>query len=70
MSYEEASRREMDAFEELRKAVTARGHLDPTAAIYSDHSDRYEASVKRLLTAVQAYEAAASYLKAAQRNAG
>ena len=52
-------------------AVTGRGHVDATAAIYSEHQAPYEASVERLLAAVQAYQAASSdLLKAAQRNAG
>jgi hypothetical protein len=58
MSYEEASRREINAFEELQRAVTERSHLDATAAIYSDHRAAYDVSVDRLLAAVQAYEAA------------
>ena len=66
MSYEDASRREIGAFEALNKAVTDRGRLDATAAIYTDHKDPYEAAVQRLLAAVQAYEAAASDLMEAR----
>ena len=50
MSYEEASRRELDA----------------TVAIYSDHRESYEAAVEHLLAAVQAYEAASQDLIAAR----
>jgi hypothetical protein len=71
MSYEDASRREIGAFEELRRVVTERGYVDATAAIYSEHRTPYEVSVERLLAAVQAYQAASSdLLKAAQQNAG
>jgi hypothetical protein len=66
MSYEDASRREISAFDELQKAVVARSHFDATAAIYSDHKEPYEASVERLLAAVQAYEAASEDLMAAR----
>lgn len=62
MSYEEAGSRESSAFEELLKAVTDRSHFAARAAIYSEHRERYEASVERLLAAVQAYEAASSDL--------
>jgi len=58
MSYEEASRRETSAFEELHRAATDRSHLDAKSAIFSEHREPYEASVERLLAAVQAYEAA------------
>jgi hypothetical protein len=62
MYYEEASNREVEAFTELERAVTARGHLDATTAVFSEHRERYEALVERLLAAVQAYEAASSDL--------
>ena len=58
MSYEEASRREISAFEGLQMAVTMRSRVDATAAIYSEHRQAYDVSVDRLLAAVQAYEAA------------
>ena len=58
MSYEEASRREISAFEGLQLAVAARSRVDATAAIYSEHRQAYDVSVDRLLAAVQAYEAA------------
>jgi hypothetical protein len=66
MSYEEASRRELDAFESLQKAVAQRSQLDATVAIYSDHRERYDAAVEHLLAAVQAYEAASQDLIAAR----
>jgi hypothetical protein len=62
MSYEEASRREMTAFEALREAIDARGHLMAAATIYSEHQGAYESAVERLLGAVQAYELASSDL--------
>ncbi len=62
MSYEEVSNRENNAFEDLRRAVTERGHMDARMAIYSEHREAYEASVQRLLAAVQAYEIASSDL--------
>ena len=58
MSYEEASARESNAFEELQRAATARSRFDARAAVYSDHREPYEAAVERLLAAVQAHEAA------------
>jgi hypothetical protein len=58
MSYEEASRREISAFQGLQQAVSERSRLDATAAIYSQHREAYDVSVDRLLAAVQAYEAA------------
>ena len=66
MSYEDASRREIGAFEELSKAVAARGRLDATAAVYTDHKEPYEAAVERLLAAVQAYDAASTDLMEAR----
>jgi hypothetical protein len=62
MSYEEASRREIQAFETLKEAVAERAHVDAKAAVYSDHAVPYEERVQRLLAAVQAYEAASSDL--------
>jgi hypothetical protein len=62
MSYEEASRRESEAFEALKQAVLERAHVNAKAAVYTDHPAPYEEHVQRLLAAVQAYEAASSDL--------
>jgi hypothetical protein len=62
MTYEDASQREIGAFDELQKAVLARGRIDAKAAIFTDHREPYETAVERLLAAVQAYEAASSDL--------
>ena len=62
MSYEEASRREIEAFEALKDAVAERARVNAKAAVYTDHAGPYEDRVQRLLAAVQAYEAASSDL--------
>jgi hypothetical protein len=62
MSYEDAARRETDAFKALQRAAVQRSHLDANAAIFSSHPEAYEAAVEELLTAVQAYQAASSDL--------
>lgn len=62
MSYEEASRREIQAFEALKAAVAERARVDAKAAVYTDHAAPYEDRVQSLLAAVQAYEAASSDL--------
>jgi hypothetical protein len=70
MSYEEASRRESSAFEELQRAVNERGHLDAKAAIFTQHREAYDGAVDRLLAAVQAYEAASTDLLKARTASG
>jgi hypothetical protein len=66
MSYEEASRREVEAFAELQRAVEQRGRVDAKAAIYSEHLQAYDNAVDRLVAAAQAYEAASTDLMKAR----
>jgi hypothetical protein len=66
MSCRETSQREELVFADLQRAVAHRARIDAKLAVYDDHWEGYEAALRDLEAAVQAYSLVARDLREAR----